>query len=621
MCNQIPDTYFCWIVLDVVNFFVRISRSSVNEMEPEYLSREQVQYELRARNVIYETDASRRDLSSLLRKALKDESDGVRMHVPSLIRDPVAVEDEIFDLCGIVNDMHDVISQPGQDESLLKTLLIHARGRLGNLVFPSHLKSEEERLRQELDYVGNRAQAFKRKSVRSDKPSSDSGRSRGPMSDAPPQMADATDVELFVVEDDESDEVCAGAIPKVPMKPPGQASKGQSTPRKVVEERQHSVDLNLDFGSLAVAIRKTVLQERDKTPSTPNMSPPMPYTTPHKVMSRPKRSKSVGFVENDASSVRRKLNSGRLRDNPLRSSTASSDSDTDCRERSRRGRRQGRNSRRRFSSESDSSEPRAPRRHRTHSSHRNSPIRHWDLKFSGDPRKDDYSFKQFCKVVESLARTNGLSRTDLLESGIQLFEGKARKWFLNNMHRFDSWRELKERYKRDQLRDRDDEHLLDEAYDRKQGENEMCADFVESIQSVFESMDDPPGERQQVHIAQKNMLSEYRVQLVNSGRRFRTMDRLLEHCRDLDVVRRDVEREKAKSRSDPKRTFAQFRDSQNRVAKWKCWNCDSESHGFRACPQPIRKFCTNCGFKNVTSDQCPQCKPNFRRGPEGFRRQ
>lgn len=206
------------------------------------------------------------------------------------------------------------------------------------------------------------------------------------------------------------------------------------------------------------------------------------------------------------------------------------------------------------------------------------------------------------------------------------------------------------RYKRDRLRDRNDERMLDEAYDRKQEMNERCADFVEAIQNIFESMDDPPEEKKRVHVAQRNMLSEYRLQLVNSGRKFRTLDQLLEHCRDLDIVRRDIEWEKSQRRQTPRNfiyqeqsrktdAFGGYRQRSNDVAyrepryetngpsfqsgsqvsrqartlKWKCWNCDSEGHGFRACPQPLRKFCSNCGLTGVDRDQCTQCKPNFRR--------
>lgn len=245
-----------------------------------------------------------------------------------------------------------------------------------------------------------------------------------------------------------------------------------------------------------------------------------------------------------------------------------------------------------------------------------------------------------------------MSKADLFDSGVQLFEGKAKKWFLNNLHKIYSWRDLKERYKRDQLRDRSDEHLLYEAYNRKQFNSEMCADYVEAMQNIFESMDDPPEQKIQVHVAQKNMLNECRIQLVNSGRKFRTLEQLLEHCRDLDMVRKDIEKERSQYQGRSRRTsyqrneqqvsqnrenFSQnqsrfgsdrpaFREgnensSQSRNLRWKCWNCGSESHGFRACPSPLNKFCTNCGLQGVERGQCPQCTTNFRRDSGGTRRQ
>lgn len=634
-------------------------------MEPEYLSTEQLQYELRARNIIVAQDASRRDLSLLLRNALSDEHDGTKIFLPSPIEDPVVVEDEIFDLFKIVNDLNAMISQPGRNVPELNSLMIHARGRLKRLIIPSQLKQEGDKLSSELDYIQNKILMIRQNATRKSKPSSEKGKNDQPRTDAEPQMAEPKVLEFFPTEDETTDRESTGAIPKIRKRPAPQISGKRPVfdvnpiPIELKDGSQHNLELNLEMGSLIDALREAMLQKKDKPPSISGVSPLVTHEPKSGNISQ-KRSKSVGFVHDEVSSSKKK--------NSTRQSSvefwdfSSSDNDTDDQRRSRRSRHHERGHRNDVTSDTDSSsEPRARRNHRRSNSHRSSPIRQWDLRFSGNPEKDEYSFKQFCKVVERLARSRGMTRTDLFESGIQLFEGKARKWYLSNMHKFNSWHELKKRYKKDKLRDKDDEHMLDEAYDRKQYEHEMCADFVEAIQNIFESMDDPPEERKQVHIAQKNMLSEHRVQLVSSGRKFRTLDQLLEHCRDLDIVRRDVERERARNRPSFRRSNyyssaqtsnphvgyqanqnrgverdqprsnangSSFQgrgqnssENQGRNLRWKCWNCDSESHGFRSCPQPMGRFCANCGFKNVTTDQCPRCKPNFRRGPEGFRRQ
>lgn len=45
----------------------------------------------------------------------------------------------------------------------------------------------------------------------------------------------------------------------------------------------------------------------------------------------------------------------------------------------------------------------------------------------------------------------------------------------------------------------------------------------------------------------------------------------------------------------------------DRPRRGGCWNCNSGSHRYPMCPEPLGEFCYRCGYLNCTVQTCPQC--------------
>jgi len=52
---------------------------------------------------------------------------------------------------------------------------------------------------------------------------------------------------------------------------------------------------------------------------------------------------------------------------------------------------------------------------------------------------------------------------------------------------------------------------------------------------------------------------------------------------------------------------------------YRCWNCDTEGHGWDMCLQERKIFCYGCGAKNINKPQCTVCiarkSENSKKGP------
>lgn len=260
------------------------------------------------------------------------------------------------------------------------------------------------------------------------------------------------------------------------------------------------------------------------------------------------------------------------------------------------------------------------------------PVHKWNLKFRGD--SSGLSVVSFLERVEELRVARRVSKKELLESAIDLFEGKALLWYRSNGSRCHSWEEftglLKQHFLPPDYRAR----LFEEILRRTQGMDEPIVEYLACLKSMFRRHEGISDEVQ-LDIATRNLAPFYTMQLpvVN------TIEELEIECLKLEVKKfrtdhyrapcgssscsvepelnysRDGEIERKVSREPVIREVAVERE--NRV----CWRCEKAGHLARNCRERVGIKCFGCGKQGFTKNSCPQCSKQNTLSGNGYRRQ
>lgn len=569
------------------------------EMEPEILDEDEIIFELQRRNLMPAGLPQKRDLTRLLRDTLHQEAREKKQAPLAKIVAPEEVEREQKRVEVRLEQVEEFLKDPKQNFSFIKTILIHCEGKLGSLVPGEGLSDRQQAvvnrfMRLKKAFVGNLEVPQKGKVTRPEKMAVPQATSTQSTGTMPKAGEGPGKGEDLGMQESQGDRESVVA------------SSGESDEDTLNDDLSDTRLGELNWRDPGRAARRSEVPPRNVNWREPD---PRRERSLYTQQQQTRRSSVRG---NDSHRSRDLYDWGRERDQENRY--------------------------------------RAPRSR--------SAVRKWNIRFSADENKDTYSFTQFCRVIETMARSRDFEHEDLLSEAIHLFEDRAKRWFIRNMPYLQTWAELKNRLKRDLLSDRDDNHLRDEANARKQKENEMSAEYIEDLQTIFDAMEEPPEERDMLWIAKRNMLPELRMQLVNSGKVFRSLMQLKEHCREWDVVRKDIERERRASshrvanpgyqqrrfvneiEADPDREEFEvdavmnggrmrnegrdwnpttppspWKKTPNRpkfdVKEMECFNCGEKGHFYRFCTKPVQQFCYLCGSKGVLTVQCPQCAPKL----------
>lgn len=296
------------------------------------------------------------------------------------------------------------------------------------------------------------------------------------------------------------------------------------------------------------------------------------------------------------------------------------------------------------------------------------PVRSWNIRWSGDEKKDDMALRQFFKLIERMAAAKNYNSLELLNNAHYLLAGKARQFFFTNYGDWNSWVELKTAFIRKFMPEEPDLAMLDKIGERKQGEQEATLDYIEAIQNLCYNMDSRPSEKMSLHLIIKNMREPVRLQVKPFSRFFSSVDDLIQHCKNIDDTigrpkrrydgYRNVDEVKKETESDP--AFESFElkymrpsapnpsnqpiinsgaqnigyqnpnaytgvsgawggtvpkqgtNTGNRRYILQCWNCNSVEHTYVNCSQPILSpFCFKCGRKGTVTPRCPICHPTI----------
>ena len=263
------------------------------------------------------------------------------------------------------------------------------------------------------------------------------------------------------------------------------------------------------------------------------------------------------------------------------------------------------------------------------------PVRDWNLKFTG--KKGEMSLSTFLERVEERRRSRGISRALLFRDAVDLFEGDAYTWYNMVKEWATDWESLVELMKEQFLPANFDRDLFEEIKRRTQGDHESIGLYIASMKGLFNKMKQPMSENTQFEIILERIDPYYQPFI--AFEQISSITELLAACRKIDAKREIAKSftppppknkslipelayactsrslDRASSSSEGPRHISEISNEDKRpqmsnsksVSEKTCWNCGNAGHFSMRCPNPQRRYCYLCGFRNVTVRTCPKC--------------
>lgn len=243
----------------------------------------------------------------------------------------------------------------------------------------------------------------------------------------------------------------------------------------------------------------------------------------------------------------------------------------------------------------------------------------WGLTFSGD--KKGLSINAFLERVEELRVARDVSELVLLDSGIDLFSGRAYQFYVTCRKEADTWEKLvkllREKYQPPDY----NEKLFEEIKQRTQGSDETMGIYLAVMTGYFKRLTCPVPEKVKLKILLRNIAPFYQQQFclvdVTSVSQLRTLGRKLEAKREavenfsappscrLHVFEPDlayVGEELVSEVLDVNTSVQDFSGKDMR-----CYNCDRPGHRAIGCLEPRKLRCYRCKLEGYTKRTCPKC--------------
>ncbi|KAK5650235.1 hypothetical protein RI129_001264 [Pyrocoelia pectoralis] len=245
----------------------------------------------------------------------------------------------------------------------------------------------------------------------------------------------------------------------------------------------------------------------------------------------------------------------------------------------------------------------------------------WDLKYSGDSK--GMSLSAFLERVEVLRKARRVSQSILLESGIDLFTGRAYQFYLDYREEVNTWEELVALLKEEFHTSDYNERLFEEIKKRTQGPDESVGIYIAVMTGYFKRLTCSVSEATKLKILMRNLAPFYQSQLGLVD--ILSIAELKRLCRRLEERRTEVDNYRSPSLRtsllEPDLGYVGLEDhapsacvntssisdpidqhnlphelaaahlslqphtsgSSTRLAAMKCWNCNTLEHTNRFC--------------------------------------
>lgn len=278
-------------------------------------------------------------------------------------------------------------------------------------------------------------------------------------------------------------------------------------------------------------------------------------------------------------------------------------------------------------------------------------IRQWSLRFSGSPSGLDAS--DFIFRVERQAQLDGVTQAALVIGIGDLLTDRASQWYWMYQRKDEglNWGELRQAFiNRFSPRRETDHAIRSKIENRKQRPGESFGDFCLDIEGLAVKLSGRMSEDDIIEVLRRNMTLYLRKALWRHE--VNTVDELICLCDELESM---CEEEAVQNKLIQRRLMRvnelevsnigfennQFNkeslipevtsniqsqiealhvvDTQNKESTPTCWNCKQVGHTFLHCPVDRQGvFCYSCGRSGILRPQCtnPRCMGNLARdGP------
>lgn len=248
----------------------------------------------------------------------------------------------------------------------------------------------------------------------------------------------------------------------------------------------------------------------------------------------------------------------------------------------------------------------------------------WNLKFSADRR--GMSVTAFFERVEELRRARGVPKDVLLESGIDLFEGRAYEFFQDCRNEVPTWDEMVSRFKEEYQPAFYSERLLEEIKRRTQGPDESIGTYMAVMSRYFQRLQCPISEEAKLTLLLRNIAPRYQAGIgaleINNIAELKSLCRRIEqrtvptdypstsrkaHVLEPDLACAGMEAQLDEMRVSDSRS--QVRPVNHRETKKEivCFNCQKPGHRAVGCVERRRIYCYGCKKEGVVRRKCPNC--------------
>lgn len=134
--------------------------------------------------------------------------------------------------------------------------------------------------------------------------------------------------------------------------------------------------------------------------------------------------------------------------------------------------------------------------------------------------------------ISGLSQSRRISRVELFESAIELFEGEALTWFQSVKTRIYDWEDIMRELREEYLPADYEVELWKEIRARTQGKCERIGRYFAVMTNLFSRLQTPPSEADKVNVLRRNV-EPYYIHRLSSVDLY-TMDELRAICRRLE---------------------------------------------------------------------------------------
>lgn len=246
----------------------------------------------------------------------------------------------------------------------------------------------------------------------------------------------------------------------------------------------------------------------------------------------------------------------------------------------------------------------------------NTDIHKWNIRF------ERISAKEFLNCVKIQWEVSGYTWEQVYYNFHHFLVGnKEKRWFYQYLgsNRQASWDDFSKAFNRRFGSFETDRQITTKMDQRKQGVNEPFLVFLEDMEQLNASLENPKNEQELIDFLRDNVNCYMRPFIwmkyaIN-------LEEFINLCVEAELqIKRDKFRPSYQGRvqevygtpedSQPEQSVEAFNKPYVKKDPYQteCWNCEEKGHFSRDCPSETRTLhCFRCGFRGVTTPTCPKC--------------